>query len=232
MIRGLVPPTITHGRPGFVLSDRPQHEYDQRPALKGCVQVSTLSALVDLINAGVNGAAGDLMIRVHDHTKVLLETLDCDEYGRRTAHACVELAKTDGFKFGQWHDQESFLISVMANFTEQGDREFLLRIASSLTSGAITTSDDDGITQTVTLKKGAALKTTEALRQRVTLAPFRTFREVSQPASEFIFRVHQVEDETPTLALFEADGGKWRIDAALAVRDWLKNKAGSIPVIA
>jgi hypothetical protein len=45
-----------------------------------------------------------------------------------------------------------------------------------------------------------------------------------------VFRVKQGEEGgMPTLALFEADGGKWKIDAALAVRDWFKDKVGSIP---
>jgi hypothetical protein len=121
----------------------------------------------------------------------------------------------------------------MANFTEVGDREYLLKIASNLTNERVVSAEDNGITQQVGLKKGAALKTTETLRQRVTLAPYRTFREVSQPSSEFVFRVRQGEEGgIPTLALFEADGGKWKIDAALAVRDWFKDKVGSIPVVA
>jgi hypothetical protein len=58
-----------------------------------------------------------------------------------------------------------------------------------LTDEHVSSSEDSGITQKVGMKTGAVLKTTETLRPRVTLAPFRTFREVVQPASEFIFRV-------------------------------------------
>lgn len=54
----------------------------------------------------------------------------------------------------------------------------------------------------------------------VTLRPYRTFSEVEQPSSEFIFRINQLAN----MALFEADGGKWRLDAINNIANYLKEE--------
>lgn len=54
-----------------------------------------------------------------------------------------------------------------------------------------------------------------------TLRPYRTFREVKQPESQFILRLKAREGEPPTVALIDATGGGWKNTAALAVADWL-----------
>lgn len=232
-IEELVTPTVRDGKHGFVLSDRELNEYDVRDALPEPVHVSTLSALVALVSAKLNDLnVSDAIVQVVNYDEVKLRARLADEYGRRDLHVVVDLPKAQGFQFGAFMDQESFLIGVMANFTADGDREYLLRIASNLTNERVIEGVDNGVTQTVGLKQGAALKTQETVRQRVSLAPFRTFREVQQPSSEFVFRVRQEKDEIPKLALFEADGGKWKIDAAIAVRDWFGGKVGDIPVVA
>jgi hypothetical protein len=73
------------------------------------------------------------------------------------------------------------------------------------------------------------------VKGRVKLAPFRTFRELKQPESEFVFRVHP----GGTCSLNEADGGAWKIAAVNAIADWLANRLktsavegiGDIPII-
>ncbi|NQK92942.1 hypothetical protein HO498_01330 [Streptococcus suis] len=56
----------------------------------------------------------------------------------------------------------------------------------------------------------------------VTLRPYRTFAEVEQPASQFIYRI----DKAGYMALFEADGGKWKLDAINNIATYLKSKLG------
>lgn len=57
----------------------------------------------------------------------------------------------------------------------------------------------------------------------VTLAPYRTFVEVKQPESKFVFRMRKSE-EGPQAALFEADGGAWKIEAMQRVKEFLEDK--------
>lgn len=72
--------------------------------------------------------------------------------------------------------------------------------------------------QKVTVKTGVASVSDAVVPNPVTLAPYRTFPEVEQPESKFIFRMK----EGPTAALFEADGGAWRNTAILGIKEYLK----------
>ncbi len=50
--------------------------------------------------------------------------------------------------------------------------------------------------------------------------PYRTFSEVEQPASLFVFRI----DKQANMALFEADGKRWVADAVGNVAAYLKEQ--------
>jgi len=56
----------------------------------------------------------------------------------------------------------------------------------------------------------------------IRLRPYRTFREIEQPASLFVLRLQKGRDgELPRAALFEADGGQWKLEACQAIKHWL-----------
>lgn len=88
----------------------------------------------------------------------------------------------------------------------------LAKLAGNATAETVVTLVDDGITQMVSMKTGAHMEDTQAVKGLVKLAPWRTFRDVDQPASDFIFRVKKNGD-VPQFALFEADGGAWKLEA-------------------
>lgn len=54
----------------------------------------------------------------------------------------------------------------------------------------------------------------------VILAPYRTFPEIEQPLSKFIFRMKN--DRGPEAALFEADGKAWRNKAIRDIKEYLE----------
>ena len=56
----------------------------------------------------------------------------------------------------------------------------------------------------------------------VRLRPYRTFLEVEQPASEFVFRMKQDKYDGITCAIFEADGGAWKVAAMKAIKDYMQ----------
>lgn len=57
----------------------------------------------------------------------------------------------------------------------------------------------------------------------VTLAPYRTFREIAQPESQFVFRLRGgVEGALPHAALFEADGAEWKLAAVGRIASFLR----------
>jgi hypothetical protein len=69
----------------------------------------------------------------------------------------------------------------------------------------------------------------------VNLAPYRTFQEIEQPSSPFLFRIKGTPGEGVQCALFEADGGAWRLDAVARIEAWLTKALVSrdllIPII-
>lgn len=70
------------------------------------------------------------------------------------------------------------------------------------------------------------------VKPRVELAPFRSFPEIEQPVSSFIFRLRGGDPvHAPLCALFEADGRRWEHEAMQRVRAWLAERV-KLPVIA
>lgn len=61
----------------------------------------------------------------------------------------------------------------------------------------------------------------------VILRPYRTFLEVEQPESKFIFRIKEGRDGTPMFKLIEADGGLWKYEAVASIKAFLKERIDS-----
>ena len=86
---------------------------------------------------------------------------------------------------------------------------------------------DDGISQKATIKTGIASKGDALVPNPVKLRPYRTFHEVQQPMSEFIFRMKS--DDSVKCALFEADGGAWENVAMRNIKDYLEVELADYP---
>lgn len=85
------------------------------------------------------------------------------------------------------------------------------------------TVEDDGVTQTVTVRSGLTLNAEGHAPSLMDLAPIRTFFEVRQPTSPFVLRCHK----GGTCNLITADGGAWRNEAIAHVAKYLKYKLPS-----
>jgi len=216
---------------GKKLAEPIERDYDGRqfinkelkpmePPVVTALKISTLGSLIELcVGQFTDEAAFEKfdckthIVHVVDEEHVQVIGAFSNAWARREGLIHCQLDSAIGFRFGQFMSHEDFFVGVLAQFTQTDDKDYVLRIASSLTTERVVTSDDDGISQGVGLKAGVSLKTQETLRPRVKLAPYRTFREVAQPVSEFVFRVKQSGDAMPLLALFEADGGAWKLEA-------------------
>lgn len=111
--------------------------------------------------------------------------------------------------FGRFHDIESFNILLQSCFVDSEIRSRLLSIVGNVVDEKVVTVGDNGTSQQVTAKAGIATVEPVVLPNPVHLKPFRTFVEVEQPESAFVFRMK----DGPSAALFEADGGAWKLDA-------------------
>lgn len=212
------------------------------PDIAKQIECSTLQGLVDLISAGVDGIdQKDALVVIDDPRSVTLCSNKGDEFGRRKTFASCEYpTECSTFQFGAWMKPESFIIGVQQGFQRvkiEGDDgkfapdlDYVLGIASKITASNSVDHEDDGIAQRVAVKQGVALKAEAVLKPLVNLAPYRTFAEIDQVVSTFVFRV-RIQGEEVNLALFEGDGGRWRLSAVASIKAWLSSKVGTIPII-
>ena len=202
------------------------------PCLAG-VSLLTLTGLVDLIRCQLDALKPEnWALHVSSHAEVWLLHRSTDAYGRRVRLASVKLDDGQPFPFGRFINREEFVIGLQSQFVQSDDQQGVVKLCSNLEASTVAMAEDDGISQRTTVKQGVTLKETVTVKGRVSLRPYRTFREIEQPASEFIFRLKSKDGAVPDVALFEADGGKWKLDAVLAIKAWLETKNLNMPVMA
>lgn len=247
MLAEFVAKILTLGTPN--VSEHGKLEYtDKRldliiPPAPNAVEISTLQGLVDLWAGELDDAkkSGDLLVHITGPHNVSLISRESDAYGRRRPWVECEYPSTiKHFPFGNFLNPENFIIGLQSGFqrvkiekadgTMSPDLDYVLKVASAISAEDIETSDDDGISQKVGMRRGIVLKGQETIKPIVNLAPYRTFAEIDQVVSGFVFRARK-ESLGIELALFEADGGRWQLDAVAAIADWLKPAFGKVPVV-
>lgn len=186
-------------------SDRPLTRVPQHVDRPAYLTVGSLDAIVKLVQ-NEQHLFGKLFVQINEPTEVeVYTTLDAF-----MARDTLYLAKCKDANFREgWRDQQAAIIELKSRFIPTEGSEYLLDLISRIDNGNNVSSSDNGVSQTVTAKQGVALKAAETVRQRVELKPFRTFREVAQPESEFILRL----DDAGRVGLLEADGGIWKMEA-------------------
>lgn len=228
-ILSLAPPTLSV-IDGRQYSSRQLHGI--QPPIPSGVQVRTLTGFIELILEKVE-ALDDAanLIHVRAHNEVALIGRNCDGWGRRLNLITATAETLNGIEPDRFYSVEEFVIGLQSTFVETDDLLYVLGIASNLTSESSVHTADDGVSQRATVRTGVALRAETTVRARVNLRPYRTFREIEQPASDFIFRI-RADGGAHKCALFEADGGKWKLDAVLAIQRYLDVAETAIPVVA
>lgn len=186
------------------------------------LEVSNLTSLIDYCKSNFDNIQGKLLIQVVSPGEVkLLTPLDKDRNRQEILKAVVILP--DNIFYRRFMDTESFNIMMQSAFVDNEDKAKILKFTGLIRDEAVKETGDTGVAQKVTIKTGVATVGEAEVPNPVTLAPFRTFPEVSQPESKFIFRMRS----GPEAALFEADGGAWKNEAMKRIKDYLvKNLKG------
>lgn len=202
-------------------SDKELRRICHNPKAK-VIGMTTLTSLVDYIKANVDCMDDKMIIHVQSPTKVsLYSQLDID----RVREYLVEVnANVPEFSYGRYYDHESFLIALQSKFINNPDRELLLKFAGTVEDKSVATYGDDGVTQKATIKTGVASKSDAIVPNPVKLRPFRTFIEVEQPESAFVFRMNQDGNGGVKCAVFESDGGAWKNAAMKNVKEYLQSE--------
>jgi len=127
--------------------------------------------------------------------------------------------------FSSWSEHDDCIIMLRSQFVPNEDIDYLLDLLSRVSDEDSVTSDDNGVTQKMSATAGVSLKNYVIPKTRVTLAPYRTFHEVEQPASEFILRVKQADKAAGIplqIGIIEADGGAWKLNAKAKIADYFR----------
>ncbi|WP_163583307.1 hypothetical protein [Gracilibacillus saliphilus] len=188
------------------------------------IEVSTLSALVHYAKSKFDGH-DNFLIHVVSPTQVRLMSPTNNDENRSIWVEANALLPT--INYGRYYDAERFNILLQSCFELNDDKNILLKVVGNIKEEDVKNYGDDGVSQSVTAKTGVAQVADVAVPNPVLLAPYRTFVDVDQPESSFVFRMQN----GPECALFEADGGAWRLEAMDNIRDYLAlNLADEIKV--
>lgn len=181
------------------------------------ILVHSLTGLVDYLKSEFDGKE-PVMIHVKSPTVVdVFSGLNDNE--NRSKWITAE-AMLPHFRFDSFQDTEEFNIKLQSCFVTNEDRDIMLKVVGNIKEDDVKTYGDDGVSQSVTAKTGVAQVGDVAVPNPVTLAPYRTFIEVDQPESNFVFRMRK----GPACALFEADGGAWKNAAMNLISEYLADE--------
>lgn len=217
---GLSSPELVETEDGL-WSDRKLSRVSYNPKAEA-VKMSTLTSLADYIRSGVDGITERMIVHVVSPLEVrLFSQLDSD---RLRETLVIVRGQVPDFRYGSYMGHEEFLIAMQSKFQQGNDRDLLLRFAGTVENGTVSNYGDDGVTQKATIKKGVASKEQCIVPNPVHLQPFRTFVEVDQPESAFVFRMRDDGRDGVQCAIFEADGGAWKNEAMENIRAYLQDE--------
>lgn len=167
---------------------------------------STLKGFADVIRKEIEDYA-NLTVAVGENYAYAFSNVCYEDVQRNYPY--FTRADIPDFAFGRYMPYENMMIALKSKFVPTKELNELVKLLGTITEENRTAIADDGFTQSVTVKQGIALVGNTAINPIVKLKPFRTFVEVDQPESEFLVRLRQGGE----VALFEADGGAWKLQA-------------------
>jgi hypothetical protein len=199
----------------------PRHKNElTKPAPKAtALTVATLGAVRDYLVTNRDVLALDTLIaHVESPTKVSVSGRLREGSRDREVFIVAQAQDLLGDFLSKFMEFEDFNIGVQTRFVDADRRGDLLKLISNVTDENVRTSNDDGVSQVMNVRAGVMLRAESPMPNPVQLTGYRTFRDVNQPSALFVLRVQ----EGPEIALFEGDGGAWRLGAIEAIGTWLK----------
>lgn len=181
------------------------------------LEVSTLTSIVDFLKANIDEYPGKWLIQVVSPEMVrVLTPINSDNYRNEIIRASAILP--NNIIYDRFIDTERFNIMMQIGFVDNEHKKLLLKFTGLIKDEAVKSVGDDGVSQGVTIKTGVASVADAKVPNPVVLAPYRTFPEIEQPESKFIFRMKT----GPMAAIFESDGGAWKNEAMRSIKKYLE----------
>ena len=191
-----------------------------REDLADPIYVNTLSAMGDYITGKKEELREKMILHIRNQKEVTLYSGLLAERRRETLFVCDAIINE--FRFDNYYDQERFLIELQANFVENDDLKLIMQVAGNIQAGTTADYSDDGISQKTTIRTGVQ-RVDVQVPNPVSLIPYRTFAEIDQPSSLYVFRVKDDGNGAPMFKLVEADNGLWKHAAMLKIKDYFEH---------
>lgn len=188
------------------------------------VNVHSLDAVVELIKQENDKLPSPLFVHVdrHDCVNVYSEYAGKEGGYHHDRYRRFDLCTASCADIHPFTDStmeyEQTLVILRSMFVQNEGTEYLINLLSRITEENSSQSEDNGVSQTVTVKSGIGLVKREGVKPRIPLKPFRTFLEIEQPESEFLLRVLPEKN----IHLREADGGMWKLEARKRIAAYFK----------
>lgn len=190
------------------------------------LQLHTLTGFAEFINTFDKSKIA--CIHVQDASNVWACGQIVGRHNERAYFARAVRLGAGKFPFGQYLDQEDFVIGAQAAFVPSETRAKLLSLVGNLIDEAVNNQSDNGITQKVSTRRGISLAGVDEVPNPVLLAPYRTFPEIKQPESSFVLRVQK----GCQVALFETLNKEWELAAIQSIADFLRSKIKDVTILA
>lgn len=187
------------------------------------LKLNTLDSLIEYYKNDINEINKERTIVVVDGPTTVRVFTEDDDRKERTELISVR-AELPSIRFDEFMPSDQFNVELQSRFMagQDDDRELVIDYASRLLIENGADIEDDGVSQITTIRTGVANRDKAKAPNPVELTPYRTFLEVKQPSSDFILRLNG----DAKLALFEADGGFWKIEAVRLVQEYLTKALG------
>lgn len=221
---------VVDAKPGQLVSSKlTQVQYPTPPVLG----LNTLSGIVDYVKADLELGNSGCFIHVEefDSVSLYLPRIQDTQQRLKVLEASAEHCMNK-FKFGSRIGVEEFIIALQANFVQDETTMKLLHIVSRMKAEKITQADDDGISQQVMAKSGVVMTQQVKIPNPVVLRPYRTFSEIEQPESSYVFRVHQAGSELPSISLTSTENSAWKVEAIQKIAKYFRDNLPEMKLIA
>lgn len=186
------------------------------------IQISTLTGFTDYILNDIDEAAADFHIEIVSPTRVALrDQVEGRHRQRQTAIIadCSEMLTQ--FPCDRYLSTDEAVIKLMTAFKGEGDLAALLSHVGTLSLESSLEVDDDGTTQKTVNTVGIRKKAEGKLENPITLTPYRTFAEIEQPSSPYVYRLKRGREEIQ-FALFESGDQTWQLEAIALIKEQLQ----------
>lgn len=199
------------------------HGYEQlRKPQTRKIEVNSLDGLIKLIKnhkkdaVDVFGVYPPLIVRADFNCIEVMGSLNTDKSRNYLFEANPMIPRLN---IGYDMSVEEMIILLSTSFIMTENTQKFIESLSSLRVVEEVEFNDDGVGQTVTAKKGASMNAKFQVQPIVKLKPIRTYAEIDQVESKFLFRVNK----DGSVCLREADGGQWMYETQKRIVAYLED---------